>query len=142
MPSKGFDPWSLWHAPSNGLSIVDVHHHTKPSGPKKPSDLVLISGQTIQSTRHRIGVLDMKYICFSLIVVSRSNCDNFAYGWSVPERNNVCYRRYVSSHITSTNIGTNENVFCQQTTNIDALENKASTVLKFPYISYIWKFRN
>jgi hypothetical protein len=31
------------------------------------------------------------YICFSLIMISRSNSDNFAYGWSVPERNNVFY---------------------------------------------------
>jgi hypothetical protein len=33
----------------------------------------------------------MKSIGFPLIVVSRSNSDNFAYGWSVPERNNVFY---------------------------------------------------
>jgi hypothetical protein len=79
-------------APSNGLSVGDVHHYTKSSEPKHSSDLVLISGQPIQNTR--IGVLDMKSICFSLIVVSRSNSDNIAYGWSVPERNNVILQRY------------------------------------------------
>jgi hypothetical protein len=40
-------------APSNGLSVGDVHHYTKSSEPKHFSDLVLISGQSIQNTRHR-----------------------------------------------------------------------------------------
>jgi hypothetical protein len=39
-----------------------------------------------------IGVLDMKFIVFfSLIVISRSNSDNSAYSWSVPEKNHVFY---------------------------------------------------
>jgi hypothetical protein len=56
MPSMGFEPWSLWHAHSNWLYVVDVHHYTKSSGPNKPSDIVLISGQTIQNTRQVLDV--------------------------------------------------------------------------------------